>query len=109
MAGRTERPRIGTRYARPRTQSIGRKYASGVRLVAVAAAIALSAAAPASAAMWPPPAPQALHAVKLSQSHARLSARTCTARAKVARWLAPVACEQPPRSQLLLAQALYGA
>jgi len=109
MAGRTERPRIGTRYAGPQTQSIGRKYASGVRLVAVVLAIALSAAAPASASMWPPPAPQALHAVTLSHSHAAVSPRTCSVRAKVARWLAPVACEQPPRSQLLLAQALYGA
>ena len=29
-------------------------------------------------------------------------------RAKVARWLAPVACEQPPRSQLLLAPLFGG-
>jgi hypothetical protein len=63
-------------------------------------------AAPASASMWPPPSPQALHVVKLS--HARSNARSCEAHTRVARWLAPVACEQPPRSQLLLASALFG-
>lgn len=72
------------------------------------AAIALSAAAPASASMWPPPAPQAMHAVKLSPGHARFGTRTCALHSKIARWLAPVACEQPPRSQLLLVQALFG-
>jgi hypothetical protein len=56
--------------------------------------------------MWPPPAPLPLHAVKLS--HTRFSTRSCAVHAKVARWLAPVACEQPPRPQLLLAQALFG-
>jgi hypothetical protein len=30
------------------------------------------------------------------------------ARLKVARWLAPVACEQPPRSELLLVAPLFG-
>jgi hypothetical protein len=30
------------------------------------------------------------------------------ARAKIARWLLPVACEQPPRSQLLLVTPLFG-
>jgi hypothetical protein len=29
-------------------------------------------------------------------------------RAKIARWLLPVACEQPPRSQLLLTAPLFG-
>lgn len=28
-------------------------------------------------------------------------------RTKIARWLAPVACEQPPRSQLLIAAVLF--
>jgi hypothetical protein len=80
-----------------------------VRLVAVVAAIALSAAAPASASMWPPPAPQAAqHVVKLAHGHTGFSIHSCALHSKIARWLAPVACEQPPRSQLLLVQALFG-
>jgi hypothetical protein len=58
--------------------------------------------------MWPPPAPQAIHSVKLSPAHTRFGVRTCALHSKIARWLAPVACEQPPRSQLLLVQALFG-
>jgi hypothetical protein len=80
-----------------------------VRLVAVAA-VALSFAGSAAAASWPPPVPQTLHVIKLEHAHARAETRSCMVRegrAKVARWLAPVACEQPPRSQVLIA-ALYG-
>jgi hypothetical protein len=79
------------------------------RLAPLAAALVL--AAPAGASIWPAPAPQALHALKLERAHARVTLRTCMAqqaRLKVARWLAPVACEQPPRSELLLVAPLFG-
>jgi hypothetical protein len=60
--------------------------------------------------MWPPPVPQTQHVIKLERAHLRPASRSCMARedrAKVARWLWPVACEQPPRSQLLLS-VLFG-
>ena len=75
------------------------------------AAVALSSPAVAAASSWPPPQQLVLHALKLSKAHARTETRACMAsaeRAKVARWLAPVACEQPPRSQLLLAPLVGG-
>ncbi len=78
-------------------------------IAALAAALAL--AAPAAASIMPPPGPVTPHAVKLVRAHARMTLRTCMAqqaRLKIARWLAPVACEQPPRSELLLTQALFG-
>jgi hypothetical protein len=79
------------------------------RIAPLAAALVL--AAPAGASIWPPPAPVPVHALKLVRAHARVTLRTCMAqqaRLKVARWLAPVACEQPPRSELLLTQSLFG-
>jgi hypothetical protein len=83
-----------------------------MRIAWIAAlAAALVFAAQASASILPPPGPLTLHAVKLERAHARIALRTCMAqqaRLKVARWLAPVACEQPPRSELLLTQALFG-
>lgn len=80
-------------------------------LATVAAALAL--AAPASASMWPPPPTtyRPMHVIELEGRAHSASTRACMAneqRAKVARWLAPVACEQPPRSQLLIAAALFG-
>jgi len=78
-----------------------------MRFVAVAAALALFVPAAASASSWPPPRAQTLHVLKIERMHTQQQARSCMARAKVAHWLAPVACEQPPRSQLLLA-SLYG-
>lgn len=80
-------------------------------LAVVVAAIALLAAAPASATMVPPAPPQGLHVLTLPHAPAHFSSRSCmarNARVKIARWLAPVACEQPPRSQLLLASTLFG-
>jgi len=79
------------------------------RIAVLAAALVL--AAPAAASIMPPPGPLTMHALKVERSHARIALRTCMAqqaRLKVARWLAPVACEQPPRSELLLTQALFG-
>lgn len=86
-------------------------YASGVTIARTVAAVAAAlllwpAAAPAS--IWPAPTPaqpkaQAAHGLVLAPSrHGRLTARACSAHAKVVRWLAPVACEQPPRSETLL-------
>lgn len=78
-------------------------------IAALAAALVL--AAPAAASIMPPPGPLTLHAFKLERAHARIALRTCMAqqaRLKVARWLAPVACEQPPRSELLLVAPLFG-
>jgi hypothetical protein len=95
-----------------RRAAISRKYASGVRSLVLAAAIALASAAPAAASMFPPPShplfgsPVALP----TRVHADGAQHGCMAReqrVKVARWLAPVACEQPPRSEVLLAP-LYG-
>ena len=82
-----------------------------MRLLAFVAAVALFVAAPASATMLLPPVPQGLHVLTFSHSSARFSSHSCmarSARVKLARWLAPVACEQPPRSQLLLASTLFG-
>jgi hypothetical protein len=83
-----------------------------VRIAWIAAlAAALVLAAPAAASIMPPPSPLTSHALKLDRAHARIALRTCMAqqaRLKVARWLAPVACEQPPRSELLLATSLFG-
>ena len=81
-----------------------------MRLVALVAVAFLLTAGSAAAASWPPPLPQTLHVIKLERAHAPASTRACMAneqRAKIARWLAPVACEQPPRSQLLIS-ALFG-
>lgn len=80
-------------------------------LATVAAALAL--AAPASAAMWPPPPTtyEPMHVIKIEGRAHPDATRACMAheqRTKIARWLAPVACEQPPRSQLLIAAALFG-
>lgn len=80
-------------------------------LATVAAALAL--AAPASASMWPPPPTtyRPMHVIELEGRTHSGAMRTCMAheqRAKIARWLAPVACEQPPRSQLLITAALLG-
>jgi hypothetical protein len=82
-----------------------------VRLAILVAALVLAAAAPAGASIWPAPSPQTIHAFKLARVHMRSDTRACMGndtRAKVARWLAPVACEQPPRSQLLLAPLIGG-
>ena len=82
-----------------------------MRLAALVAALFLSTAVVASAASWPPPLPQTVHVIKLERVQMRsASVRACMARqsrAKVAKWLAPVACEQPPRSELLIT-VLFG-
>lgn len=83
------------------------------RAVLATVAAGLVLAAPASAAMWPPPPTtyQPPQVIKLEGRAHSDATRACMAneqRAKVARWLAPVACEQPPRSQLLIAAALFG-
>ena len=83
------------------------------RATLAAVGAALLVAASASAATWPPPPTtyQPLHVIKLEGRAHSDATRACMAReqrAKVARWLAPVACEQPPRSQLLIAAALLG-
>jgi hypothetical protein len=83
-----------------------------VRIFALAAALALLTAAPAAASSWPPPSPQpGIAVVTIAPAHVNaVATHSCMAREqrlKIARWLAPVACEQPPRSQLLLA-SLFG-
>ena len=82
-----------------------------MRLAALVAALFISSGAVASAASWPPPLPQTWHVIKLERLRARpIEVRTCMVRqerTKVARWLAPVACEQPPRSELLIS-VLFG-
>jgi len=78
-----------------------------VRIVAVAAAALLLVPA-ASASIWPgpPPAPPAprhgLPVIRAEGGSQRARARTCSAHAKAAGWVAPVACEQPPKSELLV-------
>lgn len=79
------------------------------RIAVVVTALVL--AAPAGASVWPAPRPMSSHTVKLAHLHAPARAHSCMAqqaRAKIARWLLPVACEQPPRSQLLLVTPLFG-
>ena len=93
-------------------------YPSGVSIArmlaaaAAAAALLLSLAPAASASIWPAPAKlkaHAVHGLVLPRSRqGRLSVRACSAHAKVVRWLAPVACEQPPRSETLLVPLLGG-
>jgi hypothetical protein len=73
--------------------------------------VALVLAAPAGASIWPAPSPLTPQALKVDRIHAPARTHSCMAeqsRAKIARWLLPVACEQPPRSQVLLAAALFG-
>ncbi|TMM09325.1 MAG: hypothetical protein E6F98_14755 [Actinobacteria bacterium] len=68
------------------------------------AVVALALAAPAGASMLPPPGAQTIPTIKIARTHAR----TCMAHAKILHWLAPVACEQPPRSELLLVPLFGG-
>ena len=82
-----------------------------MRLAILVAALVLVAAAPAGASIWPEPSPQTIHTFTLSRTHLHMDTRSCMAkssRVKIARWLAPVACEQPPRSQLLLVPLFGG-
>jgi hypothetical protein len=79
------------------------------RIAVVVAALVL--AAPAGASIWPAPSRLPAHALKVLSVHAPARTHSCMAqqsRAKIARWLLPVACEQPPRSQLLLVAPLFG-
>ena len=83
------------------------------RRVSVAAVILSAALVPgAGATLLPPPkaAPQlqSVQALTLPHSAQLRVSRTCMVRSKLARRLAPVACEQPPRSQLLIAATLFG-
>jgi uncharacterized membrane protein len=87
-------------------------YPSGVthaRIVAAAAAALLLSLAPAaSASIWPAPSQpkaqkSASYGLVLTGSRKqRVTTRSCNAHAKVAWWFTPVACEQPPKSQLLV-------
>ncbi len=90
-------------------------YASGVttaRIAAAAAAALLLSPAAAPASIWPAPAQrttQTAHRLVLVRGKpSRVTARGCSAHVKEARWLAPVACEQPPRSTPLLLPLLGG-
>jgi hypothetical protein len=79
------------------------------RIAVVVTALVL--AAPAGASVWPAPSPVSKYALSLARVHAPARTHSCMAqqsRAKIARWLLPVACEQPPRSQLLLTTPLFG-
>lgn len=81
-------------------------------MLVAALLLSVGASASASAASWPPPPSQTWHVIKIGHVHTRSAQfRTCMvreARAKVARWLAPVACEQPPRSEVLIPVLLGG-
>jgi hypothetical protein len=79
------------------------------RIAPLAAALVFTA--PAAASIWPPPQPLTLPASKVAHVRSPVQGHSCMAREarlKVARWLAPVACEQPPRSELLLVAPLFG-
>ncbi len=87
-------------------------YPSGVtiaRMVAAAAAAALVLSPVASASIWPAPGPLkphttlAVHGLVLTGSRRHhVTTRSCNAHAQAAWWFTPVACEQPPKSQLLV-------
>ena len=82
-----------------------------MRLAILVAALLLAVAAPAGASIWPGPSPPTTHTFKVGHTNLRFDTRTCmakSARVKLARWLAPVACEQPPRSEQLLLVPLFG-
>jgi hypothetical protein len=85
---------------------------SGEMVARIAVVVtALVLAAPAGASVWPAPPPFPQHAPAVLRAHAPARTHSCMAqqaRAKIARWLLPVACEQPPRSQLLLVTPLFG-
>jgi hypothetical protein len=72
---------------------------------ALFAALACVAAAPVGAANRPPIGLGAIHVVKLKpQKHAKSCAarpRSHTAAGRITRKLAPVACEQPPKANVL--------
>ncbi len=78
------------------------------RRLAAVALFAFAAFSPAASATLLPPTPWSPHLQTLKQFTIARPAplrigRTCMFRSKFARRLAPVACEQPPRSQVLLA------
>lgn len=82
-----------------------------MRLAILVAALALAVAAPAGASIWPEPSQQSIHTFKIARVNLRFDTHSCMAkssRVKIARWLAPVACEQPPRSEQLLLVPLFG-
>jgi hypothetical protein len=72
---------------------------------ALLAVVACVAAAPAGATNQPPIGLAAIHVVKLKpQKHARSCAarpRSRTAADRITRKLSPVACEQPPKANVL--------
>jgi hypothetical protein len=82
-----------------------------VRFATIAVVLVLLAAVPAAAkGPVPPPALRGVHVVSITAAPKRTALRSCAAqRARIARKLAPVACEQPPRSQLQLANSLKHA
>jgi hypothetical protein len=78
------------------------------RRLAAVVLFAFAALAPAASATLMPPTPwspyvQTLKPFTVPRPAPLHVSRTCMFRSKLARRLAPVACEQPPRSQLLLA------
>ena len=78
------------------------------RRFAAVVVFAFAALAPAASATLMPPTPwspyvQTVKPFTLPRSAQLRVAHTCMIRSKLARRLAPVACEQPPRSQVLLA------
>ncbi|MGH2934777.1 MAG: hypothetical protein ACRDL2_09755 [Gaiellaceae bacterium] len=81
-----------------------------MRIPAIVAAVLLLALAPAaSASIWPAPAAKTTSGIRLlTVPHKRSSTRACARGSKAARWLAPVACEQPPRSEVLVLPLLGG-
>jgi len=78
------------------------------RRLAAVVVLAFAAFAPAASATLMPPSPwspyvQTLKPFTVPRPAQLRVAHTCMIRSKLARRLAPVACEQPPRSQVLLA------
>jgi len=82
-----------------------------MRFATIAVALFLLVAVPAAAkGPVPPPALRGLHVVTLTAPQKRTALRSCVANhARIARKFAPVACEQPPRSQLQLSNSLKHA
>lgn len=77
------------------------------RRLAAVVLFAFVASAPAASATLLPPTPrphaQPLKLFTIARPAPLRIERTCMFRSKLARRLAPVACEQPPRSELLIA------
>jgi len=85
-----------------------------LRIVVAAAALLLFLAAAAPASIWPAPTLGSVRpaakslVVVVRRGRDATRSRACMKTSQLARWISPVACEQPPRSETLVVPLLGG-